>query len=123
MEGDVRPWNEADKPVRAYRARTEGPGVRSGAVAVEPTVRFFIVDGVRRASNGYEIVSGDPLIRACRMIKSPAELALMQTANDVTIAALRRVHARIERGMSAADIGELMNGATAALWAARRNSP
>jgi Xaa-Pro dipeptidase len=90
-------------------------GVRSGTLAVEPTVRFFIVDGVRRASKGYEIVSGEPLIRACRMIKSPAELALMQAANDVTIEALRRVHARTERGMSASDLGELMNGATIAL--------
>src|SRR6202041_383019 len=63
----------------------------------------------------YEIVSGDPLIRGCRMIKSAAELALMQTANDVTLAALRHVHAHIERGMSTADLAALMNGATTAL--------
>ncbi len=43
-----------------------------------------------------------------------AELALMQTANNVTIAALRYVHGRLERGMNAADIGALMNGVTTA---------
>ena len=102
--GDVRPWNESDNPVLRHRPALRDRGVRSGSVAVEPTMRFFIVEGVRRAAGGYEIVSGDPLIRACRMIKSPAELALMQTANDVTIGALRYVHERIERGMSAADI-------------------
>jgi Xaa-Pro dipeptidase len=89
--------------------------VRSGSIAVEPTMRYFIVDGVRKASNGYDIVSGDPLVRACRMIKSPAELSLMQTANDVTITALRYVHQRVERGMNASDIATLMNGATTAL--------
>jgi Xaa-Pro dipeptidase len=115
VDGDVRPWNEADNPFVRIVQGLKDLGVRSGTVAVEPTVRFFIVDGVRRASKGYEVVSGDPLIRACRMIKSPAELALMQAANDVTIEALRRVHARIDRGMSAADLGELMNGATLAL--------
>jgi len=113
--GDVRPWNEHESPflriVQALRDR----GVASGVVAVEPTVRFFIVDGVRQASKGYEIVSADPLIRGCRMIKSPAELALMQIANDVTIAALRHVHAHIERGMSATDLGALMNRVTIAL--------
>ncbi len=36
----------------------------------------------------------------------------MQTANDVTIAALRYVHAHVERGMSAADIGTIMDAAT-----------
>jgi Xaa-Pro dipeptidase len=115
VDGDVRPWNEADSPFARIVQGLKDLGVSSGTLAVEPTVRFFIVDGVRRASRGYEIVSGEPLIRACRMIKSPAELALMQAANNVTIEALRRVRARTERGMSASDLGELMNGATVAL--------
>ena len=115
VDGDVRPWNESDNPFAAIVQGLRDRGVRAGPVAVEPTVRFFIVDGVRKAASGYEIVSGDPLIRACRMIKSPAELALMQTANDVTIAALRYVHGHVERGMAGADLGALMNGATVAL--------
>jgi Xaa-Pro dipeptidase len=113
--GDVRPWNESDNPFAAIVQGLRDRGVRAGHIAVEPTMRFFIVDGVRKASSAYDIVSADPLIRACRMIKSPAELALMQTANDVTITALRYVHAHVERGMSGADLGALMNGATVAL--------
>jgi Xaa-Pro dipeptidase len=113
--GDVRPWDEADSPFTAIVQGLRDRGVRAGHIAVEPTMRFFIIDGVRKASSAYDIVSGDPLIRACRMIKSPAELALMQTANDVTIGALRYVHAKVERGMSGADIGALMNSATLAL--------
>jgi Xaa-Pro dipeptidase len=115
VAGDVRPWNEADSPFAAIVQGLRDRGVRSGSIAVEPTMRYFIVDGVRKASNGYDIVSGDPLVRACRMIKSPAELSLMQTANDVTITALRYVHQRVERGMNASDIATLMNGATTAL--------
>jgi Xaa-Pro dipeptidase len=113
--GDVRPWDESDSPFAAIVQGLRDRGVRAGHIAVEPTMRFFIVDGVRKAAGAYDIVSGDPLIRACRMIKSPAELALMQTANDVTIAALRYVHAQVERGMSGAEIGTLMNSATIAL--------
>jgi Xaa-Pro dipeptidase len=78
-------------------------------------MRFFIIDGVRKASQGYLIVSGEPLIRACRMIKSAAELALMQTANEVTLAALRHVHDRLELGMEPAHLADLMNAATRAL--------
>ncbi len=113
--GDVRPWDESDSPFTAIVQGLRDRSVRAGHIAVEPTMRFFIVDGVRKASSAYDIVSGDPLIRACRMIKSPAELALMQTANDVTISALRYVHAHVERGMSGPEIGALMNGATVAL--------
>jgi Xaa-Pro dipeptidase len=113
--GDVRPWDESDSPFTTIVQGLRDRGVRAGHIAMEPTMRFFIVDGVRKASSAYDIVSGDPLIRACRMIKSPAELALMQTANDVTINALRYVHAHVKRGMSGAEIGALMNSATVAL--------
>jgi Xaa-Pro dipeptidase len=113
--GDVRPWNEHESPFERIVQGLRDRGAASGAVAAEATVRFFIVDGIRLASNAYEIVSGDPLVRACRLVKSPAELALMQMANDVTIAALRSVHAHLERGMNSTDIGTVMDHTTAAL--------
>jgi Xaa-Pro dipeptidase len=114
IPGDVRTWNEDESPFLRIVQGLRDRGVRSGRVAAEPTMRFFILDGVKNASGSYEIVSGDPLIRACRMIKSPAELALMQTANDVTLAALRHLHALIERGMSASDLAAIVTDATQA---------
>src|SRR3546814_3975931 len=39
----------------------------------------------------------------------------MQLASDVTIAAYRHTHPRIERGMTPSDIGAIMNEATTAL--------
>jgi Xaa-Pro dipeptidase len=110
----VRTWNEDESPFLRIVQGLRDRGVRSGPVAAEPTLRFFIMDGIRKESGSYEITSGDPLIRACRMIKSPAEIALMQTANAVTLAALRHLHARIERGMSAADLSGIVNDATTA---------
>jgi Xaa-Pro dipeptidase len=113
--GDVRPWNEHESPIDRIVQGLRDRGLPSGTVAAESTLRFFIVDGIRQASKAYEIVSADPLVRACRLIKSPAELALMQIANNVTIEALRLLHGRVERGMSAADIATLMDHTTAAL--------
>src|SRR5580700_3534416 len=110
--GDVRPWNEHESPIERIVQGLRDRGIASGVLAVEPTVRFFIVDGIRQLSNAYEMVSADTLVRACRMIKSPAELALMQTANNVTIEALRILHARVARGMSSEDIGALMDRVT-----------
>jgi Xaa-Pro dipeptidase len=113
--GDVRTWNEHESPIERIVQGLRDRGAGSGVLAVESTTRFFIVDGVRRASNASEIVSGDPLVRACRLVKSPAELALMQLANSVTLEALRFVHAHVERGMSSANISALMDRTTTAL--------
>ena len=88
-------------------------GALAGALAIEPTTRFFIVDRVTKAAaNKREVVPGDAVVRACRIVKSPTELALMQAANNVTIAALRHVHASIEAGMRSADVLSLMIAAT-----------
>ena len=113
--GDVRPWNEHESPIERIVQGLRDRGAASGVLAVESTTRFFIVDGLRRASNAYELISADPVVRACRLVKSPAELALMQIANNVTLEALRFVHAHAERGMTSATISALMDRTTTAL--------
>ncbi len=115
VAGDVRPWNEHESPFDRIAQGLRDRGVTSGAVAVEATTRFFIVEGVRQASRAYEFVSGEALVRACRLLKSPDELALMQLANDVTITALRYMQTHVETGMSPARISALMDEVTAAL--------
>jgi Xaa-Pro dipeptidase len=112
---DVRTWNEHENPFERIVQGLRDRGIVSGVIAAEPTLRFFIVDGVRQASSQYQIVSADTLVRACRLIKSPAELSLMQIANDVTIEAIRSVHSRVERGMTSADISALMDRTTVTL--------
>ena len=116
---DVRPWNEHESPFALLVGALRDRGVTSGPIAFEVTTRLFIVDGVRDASAGaYQVVSGDALVRAVRLIKSPAELALMQTANDVTLAALRYVHGHVRAGMRPDEIATMMNEATEALGGA-----
>jgi Xaa-Pro dipeptidase len=115
VEGDVRPWNEDESPFRLLARALHEQKVAPGPVAVEATTRFFIVDGIRRSTQDYEIVSGDEFVRATRLSKSPAELALMAYANRVTIEALRSVHARVTLGMTPADLRAAMDEATAQL--------
>jgi Xaa-Pro dipeptidase len=116
--GDVRPWNEHESPIDRIVQGLRDRGVASGVVAVESTTRFFIVDGIRRAASTYDMVSADSLVRACRLVKSPAELALMQIANNVTIEALRILHAHVAQGMNSQDISALMDRTTIALGGA-----
>jgi Xaa-Pro dipeptidase len=46
------------------------------------------------------------------MFKSDAEIALMQAASDVTMAAYRHVYANIDKSMTPGDISAMMNTAT-----------
>ena len=114
IPAEVRVWNEHDDPLATVAGFLRDRGL-AGPVGIEETVRFFAVDGLRQAMPGVEIRAGAPVVRGCRMIKSASELALMQRAADITIAAYRYAAPRIERGMNPGQIGALMNSATATL--------
>ena len=112
---DVRTWHEHENPFALVRGILAERDLDSGKIGVEETVRHFIVDGIAEAAPNFELVSGKDVERGCRMYKSAAEIALMQTANDVTMAAYRHVHANLDKDMRPADISDLMNSATRAL--------
>ncbi len=116
LPADVRTWKEDESPFDLIASALRDHRAVQGPLAVEPTTRFFIIDRVTKAwGAGGDVVSGDELVRACRVVKSPAELALMQSANDVTLAALKHVHGRVEAGMHGPDVMKLLVEATEAL--------
>jgi Xaa-Pro dipeptidase len=115
VPAEIRTWQEDESPFELI-AGVLRSSVPAGPLAVDPYTRFFVFDAVSKVlADQRQLVSGDDLVRACRMFKSPAELALMQVANDVTLAALRYVHAHIELGMHTADVVGLMDRTTVAL--------
>jgi Xaa-Pro dipeptidase len=108
VEADVRPWHEDQSPFELI-ARACAYLPAGQPLAVEHTTRHFIVDHVARVS-GFDrpVVSGEALVNACRMIKSPAEIALMEAAAALTIGAIRHVHANLRADMSAGDIRTML---------------
>ncbi|HEY1143097.1 MAG TPA: Xaa-Pro peptidase family protein [Sphingomicrobium sp.] len=103
----IRTWQEDEEPLKLVAAFLQERGVAGRPVAFEETNRFFILDRLRRQLPSVAIVSGNAIVRAQRMIKSPAEIALMQAASDITIAAYRSLHPKIRLGMTPSDIDEL----------------
>ncbi|MXD62663.1 aminopeptidase P family protein, partial [Escherichia coli] len=70
--------------------------------------------GLTQALPSAKVASGAAVFRGCRMIKTPAEIALMQVAADITVAALRHTHANVRAGMGPKDIAALMSDFTVA---------
>ncbi len=108
VPGEVRVWQEDESPFALIAGWLKEKKLGTGTLAVEETVRFFIVDGVRRLLPGLKTVSGANVVNALRMIKSPTEIALLQRANDVMIAAYRATHGQVQAGMTGNDINAIM---------------
>ncbi|MBP6327750.1 MAG: aminopeptidase P family protein [Dokdonella sp.] len=112
VPAEVRVWQEHEDPVDVVAGFLREKKLLERPIGIEETVRYFVVDGLRKVLPHARLVSANPVVRGCRMRKSAAEIALMQCASDVTVAAYRWVYPRIEAGMGPQDIGALMSNAT-----------
>src|ERR1041385_3334147 len=100
---DIRTWEEDESPYKRVAEILKDRGVRTGTVGIEERVRFFLYDGIRQAAPAVKFVSATPITAGGRMFKSPAELALMQIANDITIAAYKATRDSMTEGMTQGD--------------------
>lgn len=104
-------WQEDESPYELIANVIKEAGTPFGNVAIEERVRFFIADGIRKAAPNLNYVSGDPVTIPCRIIKSAAEIRLMQTAMDITLAAIKHGVSQLKEGMSQGDLSSIINKA------------
>ena len=99
IPAEIRTWDEHEEPLKLVADWLRERKLAAAPVGIEETNRFFIVDRLQaRNCRASRCAMPMPVVRGCRMFKSPAEIALMQAATDITIAAIREVHAQIARG-------------------------
>jgi Xaa-Pro dipeptidase len=113
ITADVRTWHEHENPAARIADWLRARGAGTGPVGIEETVRFFAVDSLRRL--GIETRDDAGVVRACRVIKSPAEIALMQRAADITLAAYADVAAQLKPDLPATEIATTLMMAMARL--------
>src|ERR1035438_6407829 len=108
---DVRTWEEDESPYKVIANTLKDYGISTGSIGVEERLRFFVLDGVRKEAATLNFVSGDPVTIPCRLIKSPAEIALLQKANDITLAAIKIGIGSLKEGMSNAELAAIIDEA------------
>ncbi|MGH7620407.1 MAG: M24 family metallopeptidase, partial [Gemmatimonadaceae bacterium] len=109
---DVRAWQEDESPYKLIAQILRDRGAATGKIGFEERVRFFIFDGVRQELPQAQFVIATPVTAGCRTIKSAAEIALMQRANDITLAAIGATVKTLHQGMTQHDISANIGEAT-----------
>ena len=112
---EVRTWEEDESPYKLIAGIIRDRGVQHRRIGMEERVRFFIADGVRKETAGFDIVDATPVTAGCRIYKSKAEIALMQRANDVTIEAYRAAFKTMKEGMTQGELSANIAAAFRAL--------
>ena len=102
----VQIWEEDENPFALTIRVLQGIGIHAGQIGIEEFCRFFIFDGLRKAGANYSFISADPITIPCRIIKTSAEIALMQKANDATVKAIQAGIAALSLGCSPRQISQ-----------------
>jgi Xaa-Pro dipeptidase len=110
-ESKVLTWQEDDDPYALVARGLRDAGVRAGKIGIEERVPFVFSEGIRKAAAGVELTSATSVTAGCRMIKSAAELKLMQLANDVTWHVYEAVWKSIQPGMNNRQVSEMVAAA------------
>jgi len=111
IEGDVKGWEEHESPYQLFATLLKENGVASGAIAMDEATPFFVFDGIRNCQDSYELVSAKAITAGCRMIKSEAEIAIMQHAMNITLEVHKAVARILYVGISAKEVTDFINEA------------
>ena len=102
-EGDesrILTWQEDENPYALVAQGLRDSGASTGRIGIEERVTFVFSDGIGKANPGAQVVSATPITAGCRMVKSPAELALMRLAAQVSLSAYEAAWRSLEPGMT-----------------------
>jgi Xaa-Pro dipeptidase len=104
-------WNEDENPYTLLVKALKEAGISTGKIGVEERTQFAFADGIAHASPTLTAVSGTPITFGCRGIKTPAELALMRLANNITLQVYEAVYKSTQPGMTTRQFSELIAAA------------
>ncbi len=100
LDADIATWDEEESPA-ALVGSLVGP---KGLVALDDALPLFIYHALAGALGTERLVDGTQLVRELRLCKSPAEIALIKYAMELTLEVHRRAHAIMKPGIRASEV-------------------
>ncbi|HLK18426.1 MAG TPA: Xaa-Pro peptidase family protein [Bryobacteraceae bacterium] len=104
-------WEENEDPYEKVAFALKERGLATGKIGIEERVQYVFAKGIGDAIPAATIGSATEVISGCRMIKSPAEIALMRLANSVTLQAYEAAWKSIREGMTQHEFAALVSNA------------
>ncbi len=115
IEASPRLWEEHESPYALTASVLAELG--ASTLAIDPALAFFMFDGLRQAAPEVAMETAAPVVDGCRMIKSPAELALMSQAKAMTLEVHRRAARILTAGVTTTQVRRFIDQAHRALGA------
>jgi Xaa-Pro dipeptidase len=119
IPGKVHGWQEHESPYALFAEILAELDMSGGVIGLDESCPFFISDGLAQAAPEASFINAKPVTAGCRSCKSPAELALLQRAKDMTLEVHKAAAAVLREGISTAEVTAFIDQAHRAVGAAK----
>jgi len=120
--GKLNCWEEDECPYQLFGSVLKRMGAEKGEVGIDDSTGVFIYDAIAKANPAYDFINGGEVSNECRMYKSPAEIALLQRAKDMTMVVQKAVARILKPGITADEVTYFIDQAHKKLGAPRGSS-
>lgn len=111
LKGPVATWEEHENPYECVADVLTDRGLSEVDIGMDEAAPFFVSDGIRKAMPDCAFADGAAVTAACRMVKSEAEIALMQRAKDMTLAVQRATASILREGITTIEVAAFIDQA------------
>jgi Xaa-Pro dipeptidase len=111
IEGVIHCWEEHESPYALLLKVLAENAISEGEIQLDETTPFSIVNGLNKEVHSFLIQVATPIISECRMVKSKAEIAIIQHVMNITMV-VQKATARILRiGISTKEVENFIHEA------------
>jgi len=111
VSGEVLTWEEDENPYRLIAGRLRA----NAKLGLDDQIALFMYHRLRAEMGDERLTDAGALINTLRRQKSPAEIALMQRAKDITLEVHRRAWKQLRAGQLASEVTRFIDAEHRAL--------
>ncbi|MDG1511400.1 MAG: Xaa-Pro peptidase family protein [Mariniblastus sp.] len=104
FEAPIVGWHEHESPYESFHSAMLSRGISEGTVLVDEATPFYTVTGLSQANPEFKFELGQAVTQALRSIKTPAEIAIIQRAHEMTLAVLKSAASILEPGITTTEV-------------------
>lgn len=110
IEGEIHCWEEHESPYLLLNNILKENNILEGHILIDESTPFFVYEGISKAT-GLSIENAHAVISECRMVKSEAEIAIIQALMNITLEVHKATARILKVGITTKDVEDFINEA------------
>ncbi len=111
LPSEMRTWEEHESPYALVLQILSEQGKTNPTLLIDEYTPYFIVANLGQANPDLTLKSAQSVTQGCRQCKSPAELALIQRAHEMTMKVLQATASILRPGISTIEVTDFIDKA------------